>query len=51
MTNKEKYQEVFGFEPDEECCPTVDCEECPAKSEYALCPKRWWNSEYRGNDK
>ena len=49
MTNKEKFEEVFGFEPDiENTCPApgevceklpFDCSECPFSG--------WWDKEYK----
>ena len=50
MTNAEKYEEVFGFEPDLSACPVESCTKCPVKDkrlDSISCSKIWWNSEYR----
>lgn len=54
MTNAEKYQEVFGFPPDKEQCPTDNCKFCPCsqmKIEWIseCMTYDWWNSEYKEN--
>ena len=46
MTNAEKYFEVFGIVPEKNCCPTVNCDSCPASGPE--CSFRWWDSEYKG---
>lgn len=46
MTNAEKYEAVFGFMPDLNCCPTENCEGCPAEKYKSLCSQKWWQSEY-----
>ena len=50
MTNAEKYQEVFGFPPDKNNCPTINCESCPANNKEPICVCKWWDEEYKGND-
>lgn len=50
MTNKEKYKEVFGVDPDTNICPTLICNNCPVYDPNVLCRAEycnvWWNSEY-----
>ena len=50
MTNAEKYQEVFGLEP-EIGCPTLNCNKCPIYEDCYhdnnVCLKKWWYSEYK----
>ena len=56
MINKEKFKEVFGFEPhyDSECLAN-DCLYCPCldMSSNKICDgcgnniAKWWNSEYK----
>lgn len=50
MTNKEKYKEVFGVDPDTSLCPTTDCVNCPAYTTDIICQSKycesWWDSEY-----
>lgn len=52
MTNAEKFQEVFGYKPDIECC-IMECEQfdnCPFYEELdggCRCDM-WWNQEYKG---
>ena len=46
MTNAEKYNEVFGFPPDKESCPTKSCDICPGHVEECLCNCKWWDEEY-----
>ena len=51
MTNKEKFIEVFGFEPFENSCiiPRSKCNGNPA--ECSECPyDRWWDSNYEKGD-
>ena len=51
MTNKEKYKEVFGFEPDRLACPSNNCALCPLFSlpgnhfPYII-ENEFWNKEY-----
>lgn len=50
MTNKEKYKEVFGMEPDLVACPTNSCDECPVKDKPEctfLMEESWWSKEYK----
>ena len=48
MTNREKFKEVFGFEP---CCLTMckDCpHECGDEEGEAFCNEVvFWNSDYK----
>lgn len=47
MTNAEKYEDVFGFKPDVNCCPAPTCEDCPVHDKaQPLCTSNWWNEEY-----
>lgn len=48
MTNSEKYQEVFGFPPDKNNCPTINCDTCPANTKEPICVCKWWDEEYKG---
>lgn len=53
MTNREKYQEVFGIYPDTTNCPASICMNCPCSSnkENDVCEvtncRTWWESEYK----
>ena len=50
MTNAEKYQEVFGIEPDTVACPTKQCFNCPNYDPNRTpfkCTETWWQSEYK----
>lgn len=47
MTNAEKYEEVFGFPPDKENCPTECCTFCPGQVENFHCNCTWWDEEYK----
>ena len=49
-TNRDKFKEVFGFEPNEDDCiapvyvcmaNNSDCKGCPFKT--------WWGREYKGD--
>lgn len=48
MTNAEKYEEVFGFPPDKEMCPTERCENCPQSGYGCYGVGEWWDKEYKG---
>lgn len=52
MTNREKFKEDFGFEPDVSHCPKIGkekCAVCPyAEKPFGKCSADWWNSEYQG---
>lgn len=49
MTNKEKYKEIFGFEPDTDNCPTIYCSNCPCHTDGSYyCNGEWWEEEYKG---
>lgn len=53
MTNAEKYEEVFGLEPDKASCPTRLCNKCPLSPDSkspcnAGYPYHWWELEYNG---
>lgn len=52
MTNKEKFKEVFGFEPDTNICimNAKVCNEtkCPENCNYKA--QFWWNEEYEKVD-
>ena len=50
MTNKEKFKEVFGIEPDIASVP-IHCEDCKYFESLGSCTKdgiceSWWNEEY-----
>lgn len=48
MTNAQKYEEVFGFPPDQDMCPTKDCDKCPVDNYHdSYCINEWWDSEYK----
>lgn len=55
MTNAEKFEEVFGFEPDTFRCPTYGCDKCPisnvcnnnTKDFHYSDRQKWWYSEYK----
>ena len=50
MTNAEKYEKIFGREPDVYGCPQQHCKDCPCnkKDEGIECkPEHWWNSTYK----
>ena len=56
MTNKEKFKEVFGFEPhyDSEClandCLYCPCSDMPSNKMCGGCENnivKWWNSKYQ----
>ena len=51
MTNREKYKEVFGMEPDNVCCPTNSCKDCPMNTgdDEIECDidGDWWGMEYK----
>lgn len=46
MTNREKFKEIYGNEPNERCYPEK-CIDCPTKPNELLCLHNWWNSEYK----
>ena len=51
MTNKEKFIEVFGIEPDEHFCPISDnvtCKKCPYSDNGCddIHPANFFNLEY-----
>ena len=47
-TNAQKYEEIFGFPPDEDMCPTKDCKKCPVDNYHDMyCINEWWDSEYK----
>lgn len=61
MTNAEKYEEVFGMQPDKSNCPTSDCKICPCANVFenengisvecrAAQTYEWWNQKYKEND-
>ncbi len=47
MTNAEKFEEIFGLEPDTTQCPIEDCSKCPLYDEEYYCTETWWESEYK----
>ena len=47
MTNAEKYEEVFGFKPNTNMCPTTSCQDCPGEVKENICTCAWWDSEYK----
>lgn len=54
MTNREKYKEIFGEEPDLTACPTNDCKKCPRRIGDDDCKdfyttETWWDEEYKNN--
>ena len=47
MTNAQKYEEIFGFPPDVDMCPTIKCEDCPLHEiNYCNCGE-WWDYEHK----
>lgn len=48
MTNKEKFKEVFGYEPDTTECPHKgrDCLKCPHNGKWD-CSEALWEDEYK----
>ena len=51
MINAEKFEEVFGFEPNYAGCITAKCINCPLDGTTVLghCnTNEWWASEYKG---
>ena len=55
MTNAEKYEEIFGYEPDKGMCPARLCKDCPLSPDgRTTCPAgypySWWTSEYKGGE-
>ena len=48
MTNKEKFKEVFGYEPDTTEClhKASDCPNCPYNKEWD-CSESLWKDEYK----
>lgn len=53
MTNAEKFEEVFGFEPSKCKCPAEVCTNCPVNPcrNSSLVIIDWWNSEYKESAK
>lgn len=54
MTRSEKFKEVFGIKPDEDCCP-LDPEDCPRRFIVMCCGdcdvlNGWWTEEYIEGD-
>lgn len=52
MTNKDKFIEVFGIEPDTDICPVVCLMgefECPSYREGICIAGGWWDLEYKGD--
>ena len=50
MSNAEKFEEVFGFKPDNNSCPysSSHCEECKYDDHETLgCCEKFWNAEYK----
>lgn len=49
MTNKEKYQQIFGHEPDIYSCINNDmvCYKCPYDTYGNGCSSKWWNMPYK----
>lgn len=51
MTNREKYEEVFGFDADVSSCPTSCCKYCPIEKECKenidKAKASWWENEYK----
>lgn len=47
MTNTEKFKEVYGFEPKENCImPTIVC--LANNKDCNLCPyENWWKKEFK----
>lgn len=61
MTNKDKFKEVFGIEPDTGHCVIASCSVCGKGSQklkfdsgyawgYCHNAEKWWNKEYKEND-
>lgn len=54
MTNAEKYEKVFGLEPNPTLCPSNYCCDCPITPDVCkhksdkTAIRKWWNSEYKG---
>ncbi len=50
ITNKDKFKEVFGVEPDDDSCPPVSniCGVAKYLSDCNAC-RRWWDEEYKGD--
>ena len=46
MTNKEKFEEIFGYEVDSGICPIVCHSDCPYYDEMS-CAYKWWRSEFK----
>jgi hypothetical protein len=47
MINAEKFKEVFGVEPDKDCCP-LDCMEYNGGLACIKCEKRnWFKEEFK----
>lgn len=52
MTNKEKFIEIFGVEPDIDNCPILCAAndfDCPYVKTYCYSGK-WWEEEYKENN-
>ena len=55
-TNAEKYEEVFGFPPRTDKCPSEFCCKCPLKFYgikrecHTIRIREWWNSEYKESE-
>lgn len=53
MTNRAKFKEIFGFEPDCGACNPYNCDsDCEWREECANTNKTpchdWWEKEYKG---
>lgn len=51
MTNKEKFIETFGFEPETHACVFKgNCSQCKALSYDHYCDiSDWWNDDFKGS--
>lgn len=61
MTNAEKFEEVFGFEPNVHSCMRRECtvklkladllDKLPVILDCGTCSEDYWDSEYEGVEK
>lgn len=59
MTNAEKFEEVFGFEPNVHSCMRRECtvelkladllDKLPVTLDCGTCSEDFWDSEYKGD--
>ena len=49
VTNRDKFEEVFGFAPNTEGCLLRGCTGCKY-NDIEYCGQAWWDDEYKGKE-